>query len=187
MEKLFLKIKHWQFFLLFLVLPMILQSIFIEQSFNQDNTYSLIYALIMLLFLIGFFGWMLTIGFKLNSLLPRELKFKTGFYKFSVIFPLGYMFFLYLSMGSLSTNLSGDGNLNPALFPIIFVLHLFTMFCIFYILRLSAKILKTFENQEKTSFGGYAGEFFLMWFFPLGIWIIQPRVNKIYEKYLKTK
>jgi hypothetical protein len=28
----------------------------------------------------------------------------------------------------------------------------------------------------------YIGEFFLFWFFPIGIWFIQPRINNIVSK-----
>jgi hypothetical protein len=27
----------------------------------------------------------------------------------------------------------------------------------------------------------FAGEFFLLWFYPVGIWIVQPKINKMVE------
>jgi hydrogenase maturation factor len=30
------------------------------------------------------------------------------------------------------------------------------------------------------SFYDYAGPFFLWWFFPLGIWFVQPRINRLF-------
>jgi len=55
------------------------------------------------------------------------------------------------------------------------------MFCIFYSLYFIAKELKSVELQKPVTFSDFAGEFFLLWFFPIGIWIIQPRINKIFE------
>ena len=34
-------------------------------------------------------------------------------------------------------------------------------------------------GRRADSFYDYAGAFFLLWFFPLGIWILQPRVNAL--------
>jgi len=38
------------------------------------------------------------------------------------------------------------------------------------------------ERNNKVKFSGFSREFFLMWFFPIGLWFIQPRINKLYEK-----
>ncbi len=64
---------------------------------------------------------------------------------------------------------------------IIVPMHLFSMFCIFYSLYFVAKTFKTVELQRETAFSDFAGEFFLIWFYPIGIWIIQPKINKIVE------
>ncbi len=53
------------------------------------------------------------------------------------------------------------------------------MFCIFYCLWFMAKVMKTAELQKKTTFSDFAGEFFLFWFFPIGIWVLQLRLNII--------
>lgn len=58
-------------------------------------------------------------------------------------------------------------------------MHLFSMFCLFYCLYFVAKTIKTAELQKETSFGDFAGEFFLIWFYPIGIWFIQPKINRI--------
>ena len=44
-----------------------------------------------------------------------------------------------------------------------------------------AKTYKTVELQRQVSFSDFAGEFFMIWFYPIGIWIIQPKLNKIIE------
>jgi hypothetical protein len=54
------------------------------------------------------------------------------------------------------------------------------MFCLFYCLRFVAKTLTLAETGKPASFYDYAGPFFLLWFYPVGIWIVQPRVNRLY-------
>ena len=58
-------------------------------------------------------------------------------------------------------------------------LHLFSMFCMFYLLYFVSKTLKTVELKREVTFSDFLGEFFMIWFFPFGIWIIQPRINKL--------
>jgi hypothetical protein len=65
------------------------------------------------------------------------------------------------------------------LFGFIFILHLLSMFGIFYSLYFVAKTIKTVELQTKVSFSDFAGEFLLIWFFPIGIWVVQPKINKM--------
>ena len=64
---------------------------------------------------------------------------------------------------------------------IIIPAHLLSMFSIFFMMYKAAKTVKIAEFQRKVTFGDFAGEFFLMWFFPLGIWIVQPKINKFAE------
>jgi len=71
---------------------------------------------------------------------------------------------------------------NPGIFGLIIPFHLFSMFCIFYCLYFVAKVFKTVELQRKVTFSDFAGEFFMIWFYPIGIWIVQPKINKMIEK-----
>jgi hypothetical protein len=50
----------------------------------------------------------------------------------------------------------------------------------FYTLWFNAKTFKSVELQREALIGDYIGEFFLLWYFPIGIWFIQPRINKIF-------
>lgn len=59
--------------------------------------------------------------------------------------------------------------------------HLFAMVCMFYDLYFVSKSLVLAETSKPVSFYDYAGPFFLLWFFPLGIWVIQSRINRLYE------
>jgi hypothetical protein len=49
----------------------------------------------------------------------------------------------------------------------------------FYALWFTAKQFMSLQRQEALTFIDYSGPFFLLWFFPIGIWFIQPKVNSI--------
>lgn len=52
----------------------------------------------------------------------------------------------------------------------------------YYIMFFVAKTIKTVELQRQVKFGDFAGEFFLILYYPIGIWIIQPKINKMMEE-----
>lgn len=62
---------------------------------------------------------------------------------------------------------------------ILVVMHLLATIAVLYVLGFSAKNLIMAEKQAAISFFDYAGPFFLMWFFPIGVWFVQPRVNRL--------
>ena len=59
--------------------------------------------------------------------------------------------------------------------------HFFTMFCLIYILYFTAKTFRSAELQREAHFSDYIGEFFLLWFHFIGVWVIQPRINAIVD------
>lgn len=53
------------------------------------------------------------------------------------------------------------------------------MFCTVYTMYFAAKTIKLAELQRPVTFTDFADEFFLIWFFPIGIWFVQPRINEL--------
>lgn len=87
---------------------------------------------------------------------------------------------MFNSMTSVSPNVS---TISSA-FAIILPLHLLAMFCMFYTQYFIAKALKTNELKRNTSFKEFIGEFLLLWIYFVGVWILQPRVNALYDSYI---
>ncbi|MEJ2267947.1 MAG: hypothetical protein P8X70_02635, partial [Nanoarchaeota archaeon] len=46
-------------------------------------------------------------------------------------------------------------------------------------LNLGAKMIASAELKRKATSSDYIGYIFLLWFSPIGIWFIQPKVQKI--------
>lgn len=79
------------------------------------------------------------------------------------------------------SGLEPGGGIIAGLVGVMVPLHLVSMFSMFYCLYFVAKTLKTIVLQREVSFLDYAGAFFLIWFFPIGIWIDQPTIDKMVE------
>lgn len=171
----FLTAKHWQLFLL------LMGAMFIAQSMMVVNTpapgspaaFQKIVArfFVVMIFFMGFFlAWLWALGRFLSSLAPPDLRLNVTWFKLSLIYPLGYIVLLGIAMQR-----------TPVQFPTwIIPLHLLAMFCMFYNLYFVAKSLRLAELQRPSDSYDYSGPFFLLWFFPVGIWLVQPKVNRLY-------
>lgn len=198
----FLNAKHWQIFLLTVGIPFGIQMVFmmfIVNSITQNPNpnfelffnYFKYFPILMLFFLaiMGAWFWSLAVG--LQRIIPANIKLNIGRFKLFFFIPSVYiLFFLGLfislidSFSTTSGTLQGEPSIQPFLmlesfFPLILPLHLFSMFCILHNLVFIAKTIKTAELQRTVGIGEYIGELFSMLFFPLGVWAIQPRVNKM--------
>lgn len=122
------------------------------------------------------YGWMYNIGTGLYQKLPPGHNLKLDRFKFAFFFPLVYL----AGFGCFVLAAPAVAPAIAGWFFVIIPLHLSAMACMFYVFRYVAKSLKAVEMQKPIKFGDYAGEFFLFWFYFIGVWIIQPRVNKIF-------
>ena len=156
-----------------------------ESKPNPENVMDIfqIFPIIMILFTGVFFGWFWSIAIGLQKKIPKGIKMKVRKFKVFFFIPLIYIIFLMIYMGGIFSGMGTNGFSNSGwIFAIILPLHLSSMFCIFYSLYFVSKTIKTAELQRVVGFGDFAGEFFLLWFYFIGIWIVQPKVNKLYEK-----
>jgi hypothetical protein len=54
--------------------------------------------------------------------------------------------------------------------------------CTIFVLSSVAGSLVSVETGKPASFSAYAAEFFAIWFFPIGVWFVQPKINRQFEK-----
>jgi hypothetical protein len=208
MIDIFLKAKHWQLFLVMIGIPIAFQfysfskiweiqsssepklgnegfSEVLNEQFiqNEQFTQFAFFTYVMIFCGLVFFGWFWSIAIGLQKNISPDIKMKVKKFKILFFIPLGYFLLLMLYMDGLFSGMPNSGFLNSGwIVAIILPLHLFSMFCIFYSMYFVAKTIKTVELQRKVGFGDFAGDFFLLWFYFIGIWIIQPKVNRFYGK-----
>lgn len=187
----FLRAKHWQLFLLTFGIPMLLQIVMIFSIFlnfghpNEAaifNNFFRFSMVIMPLFMGMMLGWQWSVAMRLQKYLPAGIKMKTTRFKIFFFIPVIYItvivLLVFIALPHISSaELPGSGFF--IVFACILPIHLFAMFCIFYCLYFVAKTIKTVELQRETSFSDFTGEFFLAWFFPVGVWILQSKINKL--------
>jgi hypothetical protein len=193
----FLRAKHWQLFVLTFGIPMAFQLFMmgtVLASIGKETepdpmaflNFFYVFPVLMLVFVGTFFGWFWAIGVGLQNKVPANVKMKTNKFKVFFFIPITYMLLISASIVTLVSGLpvmvegvTETNGLIAGSMAIAIPLHLFSMLCIFYCLYFVSKTFKTVELQRETTFSDFAGEFFLIWFYPIGIWIIQPKVNKM--------
>ena len=184
--------KHWQIFILTFGLLMFTQIVFgIILSFAEDvmNVFSIM-PIIYLVFYLLFFCWLYTTGVNLNKKLPVTVNMNLKKFKLFIVVPALYLVCIVIMMFFLfSKNDTETVNFNPATyfigFLILIPIHFFAIFCIFYCFYFNAKSLKSVELQRPVTFNDFGVDFILFWFYPIGVWFIQPRINKIFSNLQK--
>jgi hypothetical protein len=193
----FLKAKHWQLFTLMFGIPFLFQILIMVKVFPNINSEAnpdpmevfnmfKFFPIIMMLFAGVFFGWFWSIAIGLQKKVPENVTMKTKKFKIFFFIPLVYILCISLFIsgifsGIIQNETESIGGLTNVIVGVILPLHLLSMFGMFYSLYFVAKTFKTVELQKEVNFGEFAGEFFMMWFYFIGIWILQPKINKMTE------
>ena len=134
-------------------------------------------ASIGLFILLVLFAWMFSIGAWSNRHLPEPrrrsmIPFGVGL-ALPIIYVLMYII-LYIPL------LKNGAPSRPPLWML--PMHMFSMVGIFYGIWYTARQLKSLQENEDASFMIFSSTFFLLFIFPIGIWLIQPEVNQLYNK-----
>ncbi len=174
----FLRAKHWQIFFLIFVMLTVGEFGAIAvipariRSWHDLEPRGFFFLWVIAVSFLCFLAWFGSMGLFLRSIVKPTLRLETQFFHFALVFPAVYlpMFFLLVIP---------DAGVSEG---VILPLHLGCMVCLFYLLYFVSKSLVLAETGKQASFYEYAGPFFLLWFFPLGVWIVQPRVNRLYAE-----
>ncbi len=164
----YLRAKHWQLFVILmiaLVAPVLL--------FGEELPNPITFFFIMIVYMLVIFGWIVSIGISANKRLQPEFRKSPKLMLFGLLYTVVYLG-LYLTVLFPEP---GSGELPNV--GLILPLHIFAMICVFYCLVYSSKQLVTLQLGKEPSFFEYSGPFFGFWFYPLGVWFIQPKVNEL--------
>jgi len=171
MKNLF-RLKHWQLFII--LTCMIFVSIFVANSGLKIGNFDSIQLSIFvrLIGVIILFLWYLFLGLSLNNMTHNPHKFKSGLFILAIIFcAFGY------SNMNLQVIFSGNYIIPNFVSMLLTPLTLLGLIYVFYNLPIS---LKSLETNRKVTFSECIVDLILLFVFPIGIWIVQPRLNKLF-------
>lgn len=137
-------------------------------------------------------GWLWSIGKGMQDYIDEEFRLQTKWFSISIIFVVVYTVLFTVSMTSMLSHFVSSiaetkgqdfdlftDHLRSQFYMLAIVtpFHLLAFGCCFYNLYFAAKTVKTFEFQDEVSFSDFVSEFFMFWFYPIGVWMIQPKIN----------
>ena len=179
------RLKAWQVFIL-LVFPMFAGQFYLmglmpvpgtatqPPSIEDLNAVIEQTMLMTFLFMVLLLGWLLSVAFAANRRVDQSIRLDTRFAVGFAIYATGYIAlaqFIFPKPGATPSEGLSIGLIIP--------LHVLAMFGIFYVLAFAARNIIMAERQSPVTFFDYSGPLFLMWFFPIGVWFVQPRVNRL--------
>ncbi len=159
--KLFLQLKHWQILTLFILMAITCSKV-------MGDKFDILFIVI---YVFCFIGWIYSIG-KVANKLNRKSKVEN--YKENLWFAL-YFVTLVILMDS-GADFQNSERLNGW---VRFVLVVIAMVSMIKLIVFSSKSLVQYETQKNVSFSEYFYEFIMILFFPIGVFVLQPRLNKI--------
>lgn len=180
--QLFLRAKHWQLFLPSFAYGLLGDVLIVYVTTKVANSTAALQvsaianAVVTVPFMIAVLLWYWSVGSFLYSIAPPTLRPNIGFFRFALIFPPIYMFAFFMIVLKIGS----------PLLVLVLPLHFFAMYCLLYNLYFLSKSLRLVEKRQPVSFSDYAGAFLLFWFFPIGVWFIQPKINRLYGKLRPT-
>lgn len=193
----YLRAKHWQVFILTFALPFVVHIVvtlsFVTQIQPLDplqpreapdfplNIF-IVFGIVMLFYIVFLFGWYWSVAIGLKDRLPKELELKYQRFKIFFYSPLIYFcfigFFMSYFFSFAQSNTEPDFGILVPMILLLVLLHIYSMFCMIFIMYFTAKTIKSVELQREAHFSDYILYFFLIWFFPVGVWILQPKINE---------
>lgn len=159
-----LQLKHWMVFILLFVSQL-------AMNFTWEHHVSESKLIHVFGFLI-FWLWVVLTGREVYKRVPRRLKKSETMY---FINAMNISLFFGLMSFFRPEGIEGNGFL-------LFLMVMYVPYAFFQVFSYSAKCLKTIEMNKTVGFRSYIGLFFLFLFLPIGIWIIQPKLNKVYKE-----
>jgi hypothetical protein len=184
MKKL-LTLKHWQLFLPMIIPIIPFQMLFMMAKPGMVPEDAIPVAIALGVMVVGdailFAAWLYAAAINLHKHLPEAVPMSLTRFKIFFFIPVLYTLSALVLVPLLITKTIVFTHLDPAFILLIVPLHLFCMFCIFYCFYFSAKCLKAVEVQGPMKSDAFIGELFLIWYFPIGVWFLQPRMNKLFN------
>ncbi len=165
-ERFFLRAKHWQVFVL------VWGAYFIAGVGVVENPTRIppLSIAAMLLFILSFAVWLWSIGSFLFSIAEPAPRLNIDFFRFATIFAGVY----------LPPTLAFPLNVRPMVAVLMLLLLLFAFFCWAYAYHFVSKSLVAAEKGRTVTGGDYRSTMFLLLIGFIGVWQIQPRINRLY-------
>jgi hypothetical protein len=118
----------------------------------------------------------LSLGVVLSEYLPKKVTVNTTFFLVNWVVWIGSMIVLLILFDGQEMSFSGWLSL-----PFFYF-----MFAFIHVFLFPLRVLKSVQKRGEVSYGESVGMAFLLFFWPIGIWMIHPEVKQIVDTQVPT-
>jgi len=176
------KLIHWQIFLLVVGLPIVVQFIqniiFLTSDQGNEAAYSTGLGLILILPLLIYYGWIGSVGMAFSKR-NTSVSMPTGRFKISLWTSCICNLLLLVYFWAYPQNIRQTDGEEAIPIMLIGVLVFVALFTLFYCLSFMARAIVQLERGRRITSSEYFSEFIMAVIFPIGIWLLQPRINRL--------
>jgi len=167
--KILLKLKAWQPFSIFFAMS--LTWFLFELAGNFNELFFKFKSFLLILIYALFFLWIWLLGVGINKIISEKIRPQLKLFKIGTI----YSFCIFIATIPF---MPIDYEKNP-IYLLFLPAMLLALFCLIYAIYYIAKNIVMAEKKRNVTFKEIEMTFFLLLFFWIGIWVIQPRLNKL--------
>jgi len=169
-----IKLKSWQLFFYFF-LPIILDSLI------PIDKFAFVHEILKVGFIANYLIWLYKLGIFFFNKTKGISILKLKWFRLNFIIVIMYLIGLYILINVSHYNIENFGFVEK----IIVMVHIYCAFAILYLFYFVSKSIVTFEINEIAKPNKFLGIFFMLWFYPIGLWFLQPRIRKLRESTTK--
>lgn len=184
----FLKLKHWQLFLLtigVLLLVSLYSGFSVKLEEENRSVSDAVAKFLTIVPFLTYYLWIWSIGAWLNRHMDSKVATKTVYFSTSIVVSCFLFFFLSI-FNMVYWDLSSGPQEDFWFFFLLALILFVTISALLYGLSFVAKAIVRAERESRISSSDFFGEFVMVLMFPIGVWILQPRINTLFDK-LKEK
>ena len=178
--KILLKLKNWQLFFISFILPWILSFLYL--FFVDLETFEAVDKLmgaISLMYYSVFLAWNYKVVKTFNKNSDALTKKQIKRLDWSIVVLVIYSLYLITHISKIFPD-------SIIVSILIWILMFTASFAFFYIVFCTAKTLKNLQLKSQLRTSDIIVEMFVIFYFPIGVWWLQRKVNRYYNEIKST-
>ena len=172
----YLRLAPWELFVLLVVVPVVarlLADVPLEPEPGEPAG-PLWYDVFMVMWFPMLSGWFWSIGIGTNRRVEEDLRPGSVLFNIAIVYPV-----LFLLVVTWQYSVTPEGEPSGGEMAAVGISSLLFLAAVGYTIRFVAKNLWLAEQGRDVKFRHYGGTLFLLMFYPVALWFVQPRVRKV--------
>ena len=171
-KSLFLRAKPWQLFIVFAAIATVIFLLPSGKNAVVSTSSMIIREIVFSTSILVVVGWFWSVGSFVSGQFPPPHRRSSLLFKVACLYTLFYI----------PSSVAFFPDSEPLVTSIPQWLGVLYILCFYYIFYRICRGFAVLERGRAEFRLKYIGMFLSLWFFPVGVWIIQPRINRLIQR-----